>query len=167
MVNVLFCKGKSWTANIIASIDDTDVSHVALSSWKLMDRNLILHSTGKGVNLTTKKAFLKKYDIKRIYEIPVNDEFSESYILWKLIEENEGKPYDYLALVYLGLFLLGKKLGFGLPLENRWQNKSHYICTEFASLAIMGNTDSMASLKTLEKYILEKFAQNDNRLSFF
>lgn len=166
-MNVLFCKGKSWTANLIASIDGTDVSHVALASWKLMDRNLILHSTASGVNITTKKAFLKKYDIKRVYEIPVNDEFSESFILWKLIEQYEGAPYDYLALIYLGLFLLCKKLGIRLPAVNRWQNKNHYICTEFATLAIMGNTDSMASLKTLEKYILEKFAQNDSRLSFF
>jgi len=166
-MQVLFCKGKSWTANLIASIDDTDVSHVALTSWKLMDRNLVLHSTGKGVNITTKSTFLKHYDIKRVYEIPVNSEFSESFILWKMIEEYEGAPYDYFALIYLGLFLLCKKLGIGLPPVNRWQNKNHYICTEFATLAIMGNTNSMASLKTLEKYILEKFATNDHRLSFF
>jgi hypothetical protein len=166
-MNVIFCKGKSWTANLIASIDDTDVSHVALASWKLMDRNLILHSTGKGVNITTKSTFLKHYDIKREYEIPVNDEFSESFILWKMIEKYEGAPYDYFALIYLGLFLLGKKLGIRLPPVNRWQNKNHYICTEFATLAIMGNTNSMSSLKSLEKYILEKFATNDSRLSFF
>jgi len=166
-MEVLFCRGKSWTANLIASIDDTDVSHVALASWRLLDRNLIFHSTSKGVNITTKKAFLKDYDIKRVYEIPVNDEFSESFILWKMIEKYEGAPYDYFALIYLGLFLLGKKLGIRLPPVNRWQNKNHYICTEFATLAIMGDTDSMSSLKSLEKYILEKFATNDIRLSFF
>jgi hypothetical protein len=166
-MEVIFCKGKSWTADVIASIDDTDVSHVAFSSWRLLDRNLIFHSTSKGVNITTKKTFLKHYDIKRIYEIPVNDDFTESFILWKMIEKYEGAPYDYLALIYLGLFLLGKKLGIRLPAVNRWQNKNHYICTEFATLAIMGHTDSMTSLKTLEQYILEKFATNDHRLSFF
>lgn len=155
-MRVIFAKGKkSLTANLIASVCDTDVSHVALMSGYDKIESFVFHSTSEGVKVCSFNKFESLYDIKRIYEIPCYTPHFNTYHLWKLFEKYEDCAYDYLAFIYLGLFLCFKKLGIKLPAENRWQNRNHFICTEFASAAIMGQTDSMQTLKTLEDYIKE------------
>lgn len=157
---VLFAKAKkSWTADLIAAVCDTDVSHVAL-----MSEGLVFHSTSAGVVMCSKRKFERLYDVKRAYNIPLYSPHYGIHHLRKLFEKYEDCKYDYLAFAYLGLYLCCKKLGLKLPAENRWQNRNHFICTEFASMAIMGHIDSMYTLKSLEEHIKEHF--HDIRMSF-
>lgn len=153
-MDVIFCKGKSIASDIIAAIDDTDVSHVALSSSSPGSRHIVFHSISSGVRISSRSAFNRKYDVKRIYRLS-SSQTNEDDILWSLMSSYEDRKYDYLAIAYLGLFLALKKIGLHIPAKNLWNNRNQFICTEFVTLGILGHTDSMLSLRTLEKYILE------------
>lgn len=163
-MRVIFAKGRSWTADVIASVCDTDVSHVALMTDVAKNLSLVFHSTSAGVEICSYSKFKRLYIVRRSYEIPCNSAYGSNYHLRKLFEKYEGCKYDYFAFAYLGLYLCLKKLGIKLPAENRWQNRNHFICTEFASMAIMGHIDSMYTLKSLEEHIKEHF--HDLRMSF-
>lgn len=156
-MDVIFCKGRSLASHIIAAIDDTDVSHVALCSSSPSNNHLIFHSVSSGVRISSRAAFKRKYDIKRIYRLGSSWP-NEDDILWSLVATYEDRKYDYLAIAYLGLFLSLKKIGFNLPAKNIWNNRNYFICTEFVTLGIFGDTDSMLSLRTLEKHIQERSA---------
>jgi hypothetical protein len=153
-MDVIFALGKTFVSKVIAAIDDTDVSHVALSSAKVAGNTLVFHSVTSGVKISTRHGFKQKYDVKRIYRLGSSYE-NEEDLLWSLLSNNEDKPYDFLAGGYLALYLIMRKMGIKLPDKNIWQNRNHFICTEFASAGIMGEVNSMVSLRTLEKYILE------------
>ncbi len=154
-MDVIFCKGRTLASDIIAKVDDTDVSHVALASSTQTARHLIFHSISSGVRVSSRSAFQRKYDIKRIYRLG-SSHSNEDDLLWSLFSMYEDRKYDYLAIAYLGLFLTLKKFGLHMPAKNLWNNRNHFICTEFVTLGVFGDTDSMMSLKSLEKYILEK-----------
>jgi len=51
---------------------------------------------------------------------------------------------------------MANRVGIKLPKKNIWQNRNHFICTEFVSLGIFGKPDSMLTLRSLETLILEK-----------
>jgi len=156
-MDVIFCKGRGIASDIIAKVDDTDVSHVALCSSFRANQHIVFHSVSSGVKISSRSAFKKKYDIKRIYQL-ASTQTNEDDIIWSLLTMYEDRKYDYLALVYLGIFLTLRKVGLELPAKNIWNNRNHFICTEFVTLGILGHADSMMSLRTLEKHIVEKMA---------
>jgi hypothetical protein len=147
-MKIFFCKGKKLTSKIIASVDGGDCSHVALTSPTICDGKIIAHSTHRGVQIDHLKTFEQQYNIKRTYELPIEEE--DKWFL-KLIEENANKPYDYFALAYLGLY----QLGIIKKEENIWQNRNHFICTEFVSLMIFKKVDSISGLIGLENKIID------------
>jgi hypothetical protein len=154
-MDIYFCKGKSLMSKVIAALDDTDVSHVALSSPGVGGNNLMFHSVTSGVKICTRAAFNRKFDVKRVYRLESSHK-NEADLLWHLISNYEDRPYDFNGIAYLGLFLMANRVGIKLPKKNIWQNRNYFICTEFVSLGIFGKPDSMLTLRSLETLIQEK-----------
>jgi hypothetical protein len=148
-MEIFFCKGKTLGAKIISEIDGGDCSHVAIASPEIGTGKIVAHSTARGVQIDHLKTFLSFYKVVRWYSIPINN---EAHHLLELLESHANKPYDYLALMYLGLW----KMGILRKKENIWQNRNFYICTEFASLAIFGKAISTYGLVELEAAIIER-----------
>ena len=82
---ILMAMGKTAVSRIIAKIDDTDVSHVALSSREICDHGLVFHSSTQGVEIVSRDYFKKKHEMKRIYDIDVGP-YEESALLWSMMK---------------------------------------------------------------------------------
>lgn len=152
---VLFCKGKNIGSQLISSIDGGRYSHVAIASKYFGNGTIVAHSTHSGVELSHIKQFSKKYNVIKTYNVDVEGD-EQSYFLG-LLSLYIGLPYDWFALVYLGLWKLGF---FSKNQENIWQNRNYFICTEFVSRAIVGKTISTVGLKDLE-LLVQKMQKSD------
>jgi hypothetical protein len=64
--------------------------------------------------------------------------------LGKVLEDTEGRSYDYTGLLYLGLRYYAKRyLGVSLPKVNLWQISGMFTCTEFVTKVLSGKEDSL------------------------
>ena len=151
-MQIIFAKGKTFASNIITSVEENDVSHVAISSKYFLNNEIVFHSSVQGVEIVTRNYFKKKHDIKRTYEINTN--YDEEFLLKNMMGLYEGKPYDYLATLYIGIYLIFKKAGLPLLARNLWNNRNHFMCLEFASVIIFGfDYPQIMGLKEFEKRI--------------
>ena len=153
---ILMAMGKTAVSRIIAKIDDTDVSHVALSSREICDHGLVFHSSTQGVEIVSRDYFKKKHEMKRIYDIDVGP-YEESALLWSMMKLYEGARYDYLATAYAGIYLLMRKIGISISSHNVWNNRNHFMCLEFAIRAIFGESpQEVIGLKAFEEKVKER-----------
>jgi len=151
-MQIIFAKGKTFASNIITSVEENDVSHVAISSKYFLNNQIVFHSSVQGVEIVTRNYFKKKHDIKRTYDI--NTDHDEELLLKNMMGLYEGKAYDYLATLYIGIYLLLKKVGLQLLARNLWNNRNHFMCLEFASVIIFGfDYPEIMGLKEFEKRI--------------
>jgi hypothetical protein len=163
---ILMAMGKTVVSRIIAKIDDTDVSHVALASPDICDGQIVFHSGISGVEMVSRHTFNNHYDVKRIYKVQSKYGISDSELLWGLLKSYEDAEYDYLATLYAGLWLLAKKMGIKLNRRNLWNNSNHYMCLEFAYRGLY-NRDALnvVSLKGFENLLLEEASRG--HISFY
>ena len=106
----------------ILAVTREPVSHVALQMgpW-------VLHATGRGVHAQTAMAFWRQNEI--IYKLPLWD-ISIDRVL-KRFAEREGRPYDFMGVLYFGVHLLTRRyFRVVAPKINLWQESGMDFCVE-------------------------------------
>lgn len=129
-MRVLFTTSDRPLSRLIRRVTGEPVSHCALlfGPW-------VAHSSLKGVQITSLERFLA--DGNRVIEgLDLGHSDAEAI---HLITKQEGKPYDFGALLYLGLRAL---LPF-LPKANLWNSTGMFLCTELVETALGGPVNPM------------------------
>jgi hypothetical protein len=128
MIELLFTTSDYKFSKLARWALDSDCSHFAIC----LDKRIVFHSNFKGPHIEPIEIFKKKNHI--VHKLYLNTKYTleQEEALWaKLIQMNYGKSYDFGAMLFLGLNLIGHKL-VGLPISknNLWQTKEGFICTE-------------------------------------
>lgn len=125
-MKVLLVKSNLIGSKLISWGLDSEGSHIALS---FLDK-LVVHSTSSGVNLQWQKTFKEHYVIVKEKECPLvrGKEFN---LLNSVLDEDDNKKYDWLALIYfLWRGLLRKFFKIPLPRKNKFDQAKGRLCTE-------------------------------------
>lgn len=155
---VVFADSDSWTSKIIKAVDGSDVSHVAIYSPNIANGSIMFHSSREGVEMITRETFKRRYRIKRCYQVDPAGELTDAEIMGVLLRKYEDAKYDYLGVIFLGLYLLVSRLGLHVRARNLWNDRNAFFCTEFVSLGIFGEIPEILSLTQLEKNIVDRMA---------
>lgn len=128
MIELLFTTSDYKFSRLARWALDSDCSHFAVR----FDRRVIFHSNFLGVHIEPWDTFKQHNAVVHCLTINTTPSLEQEEELWqRLIRLNYGQPYDYGAMLFLGLNLIGKRL-FNLPLSknNLWMAKESFICTE-------------------------------------
>lgn len=128
MIELLFTTSDYKFSRLARWALKSDCSHFAIC----FDRRVVFHSNFSGVHIEPIEVFEQKNHI--IHKLTPNTlaTLTQEDDLWsRLINLNYGKSYDFGAMLFLGLNLIGKRL-VNLPLSknNLWSAKEGFICTE-------------------------------------
>lgn len=135
LTGVIFCESESFVSNQIKAITNEDDSHVAL----LFD-DTVLHFRFLGFESMHISEFEHIYKIHNVLIPPRAIMVSEA----SAIRHYHGKAYDFIGMIYVGVFLLFRDLfGIHFPGGNYWQNKRDRFCVEFAAEVSLGEKGSM------------------------
>lgn len=108
---------------------NTDCSHFAIvfnspAGGLLFESNL----------LGTHPKFYKNYKkhVTIVHEIDLNIDIETENLIWdKVVDEYDGKPYDYPAFIYFIFRAVLKKLfKIPFPKKNKWGRNDMFICDE-------------------------------------
>lgn len=130
-MKVLFVKGNSILSKAICRATGEDCSHVAVQLWN----GLVIHSNLLGIHLNSLEHFQNACAI--IHTVDLGIDPTREREAFKRLSKYEGRSYDLLALVWLGIMSI-----YPLRKNNQWQDSSKFTCTEFATEVILGEADS-------------------------
>ena len=130
-MEILFTTTDLPVSRLIRHVTKEPVSHCAVRIGEF-----VIHSSFSGVEILPYSVFASKYKI--IYRI-----YSITYPLkvYKTLKKYYGHPYDFGALLYLGLRALLPKSW--TKKRNLWQTSGMFLCTEFVTTFIDDKEDSM------------------------
>jgi hypothetical protein len=137
-VKILATKSSKLGSRFICWATGEEVSHVALE----MSSGFIIHSTGKGVHITWAPNFRRDHEV--VYEATYMGLMGEPRELIRNLMEAEGRPYDYMLLLSMGL----QKLG--LPVPN-WNSPNALICTELICRYIFASNDKLTPGQIIDR----------------
>lgn len=128
MIELLFTTSDYKFSKLARWALDSDCSHFAIC----FDRRVVFHSNFSGPHIEPIEIFNKKNHIIHKLEFTTIPTLAQEDTLWSnLININYGKSYDFGAMLFLGLNLIGKKLiNLELSQNNLWKTKEGFICTE-------------------------------------
>lgn len=132
------------------------VSHMAV----VFDDKIVFHSNFKGIHIEWFETFKKSNEI--VYEVNFNLTLDkEEEIYQDIITKNDGKGYDYAALLYLVYKgLMHKMFKTPLPTDNKWASKNKFFCIELLSLFKQIEIDTNIEVSTpyqVYKLLKEKY----------
>lgn len=128
-MKVLFTKSNKIGSRLIRAVTGEDISHCAIT---VLEDTHVLHSSTSGVTLLPIEEFISTNDVVRQIELPslMTSEEDEIYNDINIINKYLGKPYDYMAFIYLGIRLSLRFLGISTPKVNLFNISGMFICTE-------------------------------------
>lgn len=135
-------------ARLIRWATGESVSHVAIR-----DGEHVYHSNIKGVHMEPLRVFLKSNRIVHSVYIP-NDRLS----VLQMYEKHSGAKYDSKGLLFAGIVLFCRK-ALGLrswPKVNLWQASGMFMCTEFVTLALDSEADSLITPGQLYRKLINE-----------
>lgn len=126
-MQVLFTRSNSILSRMIRHVTGEPVSHCAIScgGW-------IVHANLLGVHVELPQTFTKHSEVVYSIELPYDQDK-----LMVTLSKYDQRPYDFGALLYLGLRFL---LPF-LPVKNLWQTTGMFLCTEWVTEFLFGGED--------------------------
>ena len=125
-MKVLFVRDYGLASALIRWGTGEPCSHVALQFGPT-----IIESVGHGIIERDSESFRKSKDV--MFELEPSFEFHPSDEAWLLeeLKKRVGRPYDYLAMLYLAWQCLKVKFwGSKWPKNNPWGEEWNYLCTE-------------------------------------
>lgn len=147
MIEVLFTRSELIGSKWIRELTGEDVSHCAILYF-----DKVIHSSYYGVKRVSYDEFSRHNDIVYRVELPIAPKtIIETY------EKLKNKPYDYGALLFLGLRYIAMRCGIKMDYRNLWQDSGCFICSEFVSRAIIGEADSMITPYQLYEKLTTKY----------
>jgi len=147
MIEVLFTKSELIGSKMIRKITNEEISHCAILYF-----DKVIHSSYYGVKRVSYSEFAAHNEIVYRVEVPIAPKtIIETY------EKLKNKPYDYGALLFLGIRYLAIKCGIKMSYRNLWQDSGCFICSEFVSRAIIGEADSMITPYQLYEKLIQEY----------
>ena len=142
-MNILFTRGNSILSRAIRSATGEDCSHVLIE----FEPGLVIHSNLLGIHINTLE-HLRNGGLEVVHTVEVPPVEGMTEVLTKY----EGKSYDLLALLWLGIQAL-------IPFRknNQWANKSKFTCTEFVTEVLFGEQDSVITPFQLYVKLIKEF----------
>jgi hypothetical protein len=133
-MEILFVRGNSLVSRAIIFLTQEPISHVAI---KYGDQ--VFHTNFIGSHILSYSDFCKKYATIYTVNYAIDVE-----LLDQKIATHKNKPYDFLALAYLGIRYAAKKyLKIPLPKVNLWAISGMYNCVELVSELAYNKEDSL------------------------
>ena len=128
MIELLFTTSDYKFSKLARWATSSDCTHFAIC----FDRRVVFHSNFSGAHIEPIEAFNRMNHVIHKIEFNSTPSLQQEDALWSnLINMNYGKSYDFGAMLFLGLNLIGHKL-VNLPISknNLWKTKEGFICTE-------------------------------------
>lgn len=138
----------SWGTKHLSDEADTP-SHIAI----LINDRWVLESTAKtGVRIISYKTWLTL--VNEIAKIPSVYETKDYSEIKKIFKEIKNKKYDYLGVIYLGIYVaLNKYFNKKIPNKNKWESDNKYFCCEAVEkLTGMASTSMKAPVQILAEF---------------
>jgi hypothetical protein len=128
MIELMFTTSDFAFSRLARWATDSDCSHFAIC----FDRRVVFHSNFSGPHIEPIETFVKKNHVIHKLEFTTIPTLAQEDALWSnLININYGKSYDFGAMLFLGLNLIGHKLiNIDISNKNLWKTKEGFICTE-------------------------------------
>jgi len=137
-LKILATRSSKIGSRFIQWVTEEEVSHVALE----LSNGFVIHSTSKGVNITWGPHFKRDHEV--VYEAQYMGFLGEPTELVRNLMEAEGRPYDFLLLISMGLQRLH------IPVPN-WNRPSAFICTELIAKYIFGSNDKLTPGQVIDR----------------
>lgn len=128
MVSVLVSYNNSILSHFIRSASKEPASHFAIC----FDQRLVFHSNLFGAHPTFRSTFEKSNTVFKEILIPNTTAEQEEAIYMNCLQF-DGKPYDYMALLYLCTVGYAESVFLNkVPKNNPFNHDKYYLCTEVA-----------------------------------
>lgn len=139
-IKILFTTRDNFFSNLIKDITNEPISHCAI---EIPDKDIVIHSNYRGVHIESSNGFRKNNKV--VYELISIEDVNVSIV------ENEFKPYDYAAFIFLGISLILRKyFKISMSKSNLW-NTTGMMCTEWVTNVVDSKIDSMITPLNLYK----------------
>lgn len=114
---------------LIRAVTGQECSHFAFV-FETKAAGLMFQSDLLGTAPAFYETALKTHTVVHQFDLPLPPEQEDA--AWDLIvSKYDGKPYNYMGILYLGWrFLLKRAFGLALPLVNRWATPGTYFCDQ-------------------------------------
>lgn len=132
-MTLLWTKSNSSLSKLIRWMTADDCSHFSIL-FKSPGGGLLFESNLIGTHPTFYQTSMKKHEIVHSIEVRLSDD--EENVLWdKWVSSLDGKGYDFLGALYLGLCCLRERLTKKpRPKVNAWAKDGLYFCDEIYCL---------------------------------
>jgi hypothetical protein len=158
LTGAIFCDSDNFVARTIKDVTKDGESHVAL----LFDGDIVIHFRFLGFETMHLDEFKSLYHISSILTAKQTIMIEPKAV----IKHYGGKAYDFLGMIYVGIFLLVRDFfGFHLPGGNHFESRRDRFCVEFASEICLGQRGSMMTPGQLRRRLLENGWSERNDIS--
>lgn len=124
MIALQFTKNNGPLSYLIRWVFNSPVSH-----FSLRIDNVVFHSNLKGAHVVLFSNFKKKSEL--IFMITKELGLEEEEKIWQALQPIEGRPWDFMAALFLGYHgLMYKLFKTPMPDSNNWGSRNAYLCTE-------------------------------------
>ncbi len=134
-MRLIATRSSSILSKAIRWATDQPASHFAI----VFDERFVFHSNLLGAHPEFYTTFRKKNDLvdEQVFNLTLEQEES---VYQAIVQNFDGKQYDFGALLFAGLARLSNKLfKTPLPKKNKWSDANKLLCTEiFLILSVAG-----------------------------
>jgi len=148
-MEILFVKSNKLGSRLIRYVTGEACSHVAIR----LNEHLVLHAKFSGVDADLWESFKQDYEI--VYRLEPVEQVDTEKIIEKLALNYEGSHYDYAGFLYLGFYLIAKRLGFSIGTKNAWAKGPNYMCTELVGELVEGEKNSLLTPEQLKDKLVK------------
>ena len=152
-MKLIWTKSNKPLSVLIRAITGEPSSHFSFV-FESAAKGLMFESNLLGTHPAFLQTSLKTHTIVHEKNIPMTVERED--LIWDLVvQKYDGKGYDFLGALYLGLCKLGQRLfNFPMPTKNKWGQPDKFFCNEvydvFNQIPGMPTIDVMSGMDTPE-----------------
>lgn len=123
----MWTKSNTSFSKFIRFLTGEDCSHF---SFAFMNDGIVFESNLLGTHPTFLQTTLKTHTVMHELDLEISESVYNS--VWdKVINMFDGRNYDYLGAMYLGIYKLKRKIfGSPIPNSNKWQSDNKFFCDE-------------------------------------
>jgi len=129
-MTLLWTKSNSPLSWIIRTVTGQCCSHFSFVFQNPNRKGLMFESNLMGTHPAFLQTALKSHTVLHSIEVPLDAEDED--MIWDLVvDKYDGKPYDLMGALYLGLrILLCRIFKVPMPQQNKWASAGAFFCDE-------------------------------------
>ena len=127
---LLFTRKNTIFSKLIRLFTGEEISHFVLY---FPETEIVFHSFRRGVEIDWYQRFIKGYEV--VYSLKVLNigKAQESIFYRNIIQKYLGKPYDILALLFMAVVIVARRVFNFRYKKNLWARESAFMCTELVN----------------------------------